>query len=175
MNELRCTVEWGSYWWHLRLGMLNYTHECFNDTSSAALLTVPFRQNHSAQITDTDYHFVCVKCRSGPVSWLWYPLWCRAVFDKAGNFDPCKSSHLIHVNRGSCSISNCISSSKRKRREQGREGDGENKTGLTPLRKFLCTCYRAFIVNYLSVKWQYVIAAFALFFFFFPNAVLASY
>lgn len=44
MNKLRCAVEWGSYWWYLRLSMLNYTHECLNDMSGTALLTVPLSQ-----------------------------------------------------------------------------------------------------------------------------------
>lgn len=35
--------------------MLNYTHECLNDMSSAALLTVPFRQTavHRSRIKIT--------------------------------------------------------------------------------------------------------------------------
>lgn len=86
-KNLRCTVEWSSYWWHLRLVMLNYTHECLDDMSSMALFSVPFRQTagHRSWIKITTFNVSNVGQDWFPGCWI--ALHYIAVFDKAGKLD----------------------------------------------------------------------------------------
>lgn len=132
MNTLRCIVEWGSYWWHLRLGMLNYTQKCLKDMSSTALLTVSFRQ--------TAVQRSWIKITTSYVSNVhqdWFPgcgihyiteLYLMRLSDHWSS----TSSHLIEANRGSCSISNCITK---------RDIDGENWIGLLLSASFYLYTY----------------------------------
>lgn len=119
-TKLRCTVEWGSYWWHLRLGMPNYTHECLIDVSGAAPLIVPFRQTamHRSWMEITTWYM-------SNVGQGWFPGWGVHYISELPNFDSLKSSCLICANRGSCSISYCITKSERAR-EKERDGGSQN-------------------------------------------------
>lgn len=136
MNELRCTAKRGSYWWHLRLAMLNYVHDCLDHFSGRALLTLQFRwttMNRLYLKMITSY-----VSNVGLVSWLWR---------YSANTKPWspECSPLIHANRGSCSISNCITKGGGERRWRKIEfADNFSK----PLCQY--TLNGAFILNYSS-------------------------
>lgn len=92
---------------YLRLGMPNYTGDCYNGKPSTVLLTELFRQT-TVHRSEGKITAMCVMFTGTVPVWLQYPWHYRAGFDTAGTLWSPISFHLIHTNRGSCSISYCL-------------------------------------------------------------------